>query len=927
LPWERHSRSERVGEAECRDRAQRLLRLLSPAIRIEPGLLRAIRLLLREASDAGTEADVWQHRDLIGRSRVAGTLDATAADRLRKDFAALESREMQNAVIERLQQWRAGLRKEVWDEELLSLHPETQAHLPDRIRDNDLPAARERLKDLASELASRPGGLAWYRRLYRRVPDTYHSQDDPEVTKAQHRIFHAAFRDVAEPPPPPPDYDPASIPTVDADSVTVDLHHAENRLVARRAPAAPALGSGPGSLVCSFETRNREILIKPVDPFWVSGSPPPWASAWSRDRYGLWVAFTVEGTGGLRVTQRLRWIPPGRFLMGSPEDEPERWNPEGPQHAVTMANGFWLFDTACTQALWQAVMSDNPSRFQSVDRPVEQVSWDDVQEFLTRINGRVPGLELRLPSEAEWEYACRAGTKTPFSFGDTITPEQVNYNGSYPYAGGKEGLYRGETVPVTKLPANPWGLYEMHGNVDEWCEDHWHSSYEGAPADGRAWIDATAETGADRVIRGGSWFGFARYVRSAYRFRLVPGSRIVYLGFRCARVQDGAEPWVHEAEHGRAEQVGQAERPTASARPNGAMLRRLGEGNTPAILPIPAAPAFVLATDCERLTFRQIMRPKWARAIGRDRFGLWTEIEVRPKRPAPAGRLVRQRLRWISPGRFVMGSPEGEAGRFEWEGPQHEVTIAAGFWLFDTPCTQALWQVVMGENPSRFQSPDRPVETVSWDDAQEFLKRINESVPGLQLSLPSEALWEYACRAGTTTALYTGEIDILGQCNAPALGPIAWYSGNSGADFDLDNWVDSSEWPEKQYDHTRAGTHPVKRRAPNAWGLYDMLGNVWEWCADHWHDSYEGARADGSAWLDAADEARAHRVIRGGSWVADVRGARSAFRYGIVPGDRDDDLGFRCARVQDGTEPSGQARGAAATRRGGSRRKPKEQVK
>ncbi|MBF0423511.1 MAG: formylglycine-generating enzyme family protein, partial [Magnetococcales bacterium] len=137
--------------------------------------------------------------------------------------------------------------------------------------------------------------------------------------------------------------------------------------------------------------------------------------------------------------------------------------------------------------------------------------------------------------------------------------------------------------------------------------------------------------------------------------------------------------------------------------------------------------------------------------MGRDRFGLWAEFVI--------GK-ARQKMRWIPPGRFMMGSPEDEPGRFEEEGPQHEVIIEKGYWLFDTPCTQALWQAVMENNPSRFQSPTRPVEQVNWDEIQEFLKKINQSISGLNLILPSEAQWEYACRAGTTTALYTGSIDI-----------------------------------------------------------------------------------------------------------------------------------------------------------------------
>jgi formylglycine-generating enzyme required for sulfatase activity len=182
----------------------------------------------------------------------------------------------------------------------------------------------------------------------------------------------------------------------------------------------------------------------------------------------------------------MRWIEPGRFMMGSPNDEPQRFNNEGPQDEIAIQEGFWLFDTACTQSLWRAVTGTSPSRFQGDTRPIERVSWHDVQEFLSVVNAMLPGLDLSLPSEAQWEYACRAGTTAPFSFGDSITPEQVNYDGNYPYADAEKGLYRGETVPVGSLPANPWGLYEMHGNVFEWAQDVWQANYRGGPGDERA---------------------------------------------------------------------------------------------------------------------------------------------------------------------------------------------------------------------------------------------------------------------------------------------------------------------------------------------------------------------------------------------------------------------------------------------------------
>jgi formylglycine-generating enzyme required for sulfatase activity len=217
-----------------------------------------------------------------------------------------------------------------------------------------------------------------------------------------------------------------------------------------------------------------------------------------------------------------------------------------------------------------------------------------------------------------------------------------------------------------------------------------------------------------------------------------------------------------------------------------------------------------------------------------------------------------------------MGSPERESGRFRDEGPQHDVTIAKGFWLFDTPCTQALWEAVMGGNPSNFRSPDRPVENVSWNDAKQFIATLNEKIPGLCLSLPSEAQWECACRAGTEDMSYVGDFAIKGWNNAPALEAIAWYN-------------------------VVGGTRPVKLKKPNAYGLYDMLGNVWEWVEDTYQDSYEGAPADGSAWIV---KETAMRVVRGGSYLNVAKFVRSASRDRLDPDAGTEDTGFRCARVQ-----------------------------
>jgi len=276
-------------------------------------------------------------------------------------------------------------------------------------------------------------------------------------------------------------------------------------------------------------------------------------------------------------------IPKGNFLIGSPNGELERAEDEGPQQMITLSE-FWMAQTPITQAQWRAVaqwqpregehwgrdLHPNPSRFgdhaDSDQRPVESVSWWDAMEFCHRLSQRT-GRTYRLPSEAQWEYACRAGSTTPFAFGETLSAELANYNASRSYANGPKGKYRQQTTPVARFPANTWGLHDLHGNVLEWCLDEWHGSYKDIPKNGQPWADAalghfldksaqeitpenqrrfhkdadTLEKKAspviedeyyqvkskDRLLRGGSWFFGLGFCRSAFRSRLGPG----YVGY------------------------------------------------------------------------------------------------------------------------------------------------------------------------------------------------------------------------------------------------------------------------------------------------------------------------------------------------------------------------------------------------------------
>ena len=254
--------------------------------------------------------------------------------------------------------------------------------------------------------------------------------------------------------------------------------------------------------------------------------PASWASGWGEDQYGLWMTFNYKG-----VRHLFRWCEPGTFLMGSPEDEPEResWETGNEtQHPVTLTRGFWIAETPVTQALWEIFMGDNPSRFKGAEFPVDSVSWDDAQRFINKLNGIKPELQLCLPTEAQWEYACRARTTTPFYFGENITTDQVNYNGRNPYNDGRQGEYRRRTVEVKSLPPNAWGLYQMHGNVYEWCQDWYATQYPSQPVTD----PQGAVSGTLRVLRGGSWFNDGRYCRSARRNHAAPADRYSPIGFR-----------------------------------------------------------------------------------------------------------------------------------------------------------------------------------------------------------------------------------------------------------------------------------------------------------------------------------------------------------------------------------------------------------
>ncbi len=571
------------------------------------------------------------------------------------------------------------------------------------------------------------------------------------------------------------------------------------------------------------------------------------------------------------------WVPSGSFDMGRYPGEQSSYSWEDPQHSVTVS-GFWMAKYELTKAQWTAVMSTTPWNGQSYvlndpNSPAVYVSWNDAQSFITALNG-LTGLTFRLPSEAEWEYACRAGTTTRFYWGDDPSYTAGNAYCWWRYNAWDVG--EGYAHIVGLKTENAFGLYDMSGNVWEWCEDDWHSNYTGAPADGSAWVDSPR--GSNRVQRGGSWDLFGHNCRSAYRhdaggpsgsffsigFRLAADNRPIVISFVInndyVSTDSRAVTLNNTATNGPAEYMA-----SESATFTGATWQ-----------PYDAAPAFTLSSGegGTKTVYFKVRNAAGESAVVSDTINLVEERTILLPGDVPLTMV------WIPSGSFLMGRYPGEADSESREDPQHPVTLGYGFWMGKYEVTQQQWIAVRGSWPgtapyaARGQGNTYPAYFVSWTAAKNFITSLNAHISSsgqgpLTVRLPSEAEWEYACRAGTQTRFYWGDDSGYTQ-----IGTYAWYIGNNSP----------------------VGTKPVGGKTANAFGLYDMSGNVWEWCEDDYHGSYTGAPADGSAWIDSPRASG--RGIRSGRWDHYAWICRSAYRTGGAPGDRYDTIGFRLAADQ-----------------------------
>lgn len=618
-------------------------------------------------------------------------------------------------------------------------------------------------------------------------------------------------------------------------------------------------------------------------------------------------------------------IEPGEFAMGSDEHA----NAE-PNHLVRITKAFHIGIFPVTQGEYEAITGDNPSGFRGHSNPVEQVRWDEAVSFCEQLSGR-EGVTYRLPTEAEWEYACRAGNPRKWCFGDRFLTLDM-------YAWHADNA-DSRTHAVGQKKPNAWGVFDMHGNVWEWCQD-WYDDYDfeydtrsrrGNPrgswatiayafsfeADNKSQvIDPTGPVhGTERVIRGGSWIDRPKECDSASRNCLIPTYREDTVGFRC----------VVEASPPASIPSSVATTPTLrreQSNPSGKYLADLPQSVTPIPGARPDEPAAqgrfsqdavlsahqhsrqlanahnferaaeVLAEVPDHLRNQEFYthlcrRRDEQKALAEFTVRRIAELDsiiercVREARLALLRPLVRELLDFQPEREDMMALmnklPEYEpvftnsigmkfafvpAGAFRMSG--RTIHLTRPFYMGAYQVTQREYQAVIGGNPSEFRGDNRPVEYVSWKEAVIFCDQLSrlakEATLGLRYHLPSEAQWEYACRAGN-----------LGRwcfdSRKSKFSDYAWYIENS-----------------------KNQTHPVGTKKPNDWGLHDMHGNVWEWCHDWFDEDYYKCSPPSDP---SGPSSGTTRVLRGGSFRNLPVDCSSGRRYGIDPMNQNPNVGFR----------------------------------
>ena len=584
------------------------------------------------------------------------------------------------------------------------------------------------------------------------------------------------------------------------------------------------------------------------------------------------VPITVHGDVPARILETLVadlpgggtmdfvWIDPGTFTMGAPDAEGGFAN-ESPQHLVEISRGFFIGRTEVTQEQWEMTRGTRPWALKDgveigPDYPVSYVNWIDVQGFILQLNEDIGESVYRLPTEAEWEYAARAGSTTPWFFGEDETQMST-----YAWFGNSVDAPQ----PVGLKQPNPWGLFDVHGNVWEWVQDWFGEDYY---MQSPLLDPAGPASGSRRVMRGGDYRIGARSMRVARRFSYSPSTKLNIIGFRLVLGRGIPELQVAPEEFsvvGRPFQselelrnVGSGDLQWSVSEQVPWLVVSSGEGDTgnTGLLSGTGGVDLVVHTSGVGLDEGIWQGEIQLSTTGGDRTVL-VSMRVRNAIVVPLPGGATMEFVWIDPGTFLMGSPEIEIGRNADEGPLREVEISQGFYLGRFEITQGQWISAMGTRSWLGQSlvredPDHPATYISWDDLQNLIQTLDDFEGEPLYRLPTEAEWEFAARAGVQSRWSFGE-------DASDLDAYAWYHRNA---FDLVR-------------HAPA----VGTRLPNPWELYDMHGNVWEWVEDFYQaDYYEsGVRIDPPGPEDGTG-----RVIRGGAFFDLPRDLRAARRPGYM---------------------------------------------
>lgn len=546
------------------------------------------------------------------------------------------------------------------------------------------------------------------------------------------------------------------------------------------------------------------------------------------------------------------WIPAGTFKMGSSDFYDAR-----PQQ-VTLTQGFWMADHEVTQAEYKDVMGANPSIYTGADRPVENVTWRNAVDYCLRLTernlaaGRIkPQQAYRLPTVAEWEYAARAGTALEL-YGPL---SQI----AWWFGNSSQG-----THSVRKKTPNAWGLYDMLGNVEEWTFDGISYTIGDVTDPFYPYPDFIMPV----AVRGGSFSSEASEVRASRRSSVWPSSDRV--GFRVVLDSDRSgilPPTITVQPSSVGVSAGRSARFGVVAYGSGEFSYQW-EFNGVSIPGSTNAALQISNVQPSNIGGYRVVVSNPGGVVTSVVAALWLNA---------TNTVDEAGFVWIPPGTFVMGSPATELGRSPAE-IAHTVTLTHGFWICDHEVTQGEYKDVLGISPARFSGDHRPVENVSWFDAVKYCQRRTEKeraegrITGLlAYRLPTEAEWEYAARAGATGSWYGA------WAHTAWLDAIAW-------------WGILSPWPVPWYGNASGVTHDVKGKAPNAWGLYDTLGNVSEWCAD-WHGDYTSRSVVNPAGPGSGED----RVFRGGGQLSSfsIDAVRLAARGRGYPYSRSESVGFR----------------------------------